>query len=91
LKSLGASQAYIINIFLRETLWMTAGGIVVGALITWGARALVERLFPLVTILTLNDHILWAIGIAIVASIGGALYPALLAARKDPIAALSYD
>jgi putative ABC transport system permease protein len=91
LKSLGASPGYIVNIFLRETLWMTAAGIGVGALITWGARAAVERMFPLVTILTLNDHLVWAVSIAVVASIGGALYPALLAARKDPIAALSYD
>jgi ABC-type antimicrobial peptide transport system permease subunit len=51
----------------------------------------VERLFPLVTILTLNDHLVWAVSVAVFASIGGALYPALLAARKDPIAALSYD
>lgn len=91
LKSLGASQTYIINIFLRETLWMTAGGLIVGGLITWAARAAVERMFPLVTILTLDDHIIWAVAIAIVASVGGAFYPALIAARKDPIAALSYD
>jgi putative ABC transport system permease protein len=91
LKSLGATPGYIVNIFLRETLWMTAAGIAVGALITWGARAAVERLFPLVTILTLNDHWVWAVSVAVFASIGGALYPALLAARQDPIAALSYD
>ncbi|MEX2300969.1 MAG: ABC transporter permease [Bryobacterales bacterium] len=91
LKSLGASPAYIVNIFIRETLWMTAGGVVVGALITWAARAAVEQMFPLVTILTLNDHLVWAVAIAVVGSVGGALYPAMLAARKDPIAALSYD
>ena len=91
LKSLGASPAYIVNIFLRETLWMTVAGIALGSLITWAVRAAVERLFPLVTILTLEDHVAWAVSIAVFASIGGALYPALSAARKDTIAALSYD
>ena len=91
LKSLGASPAYIVNIFLRETFWITVAGIALGGLITWAARAAVERLFPLVTILTLNDHLVWAALIAVFASIGGVLYPALYAARKDPIAALSYD
>jgi putative ABC transport system permease protein len=91
LKSLGASRAYIVDIFVRETLWMTVAGIAGGALLTWAARAAVERLFPLVTILTLNQHIVWAVGIAILASIAGALYPALQAARKDPITALAYD
>jgi putative ABC transport system permease protein len=91
LKSLGASPAYIANIFLRETLWMTLAGITLGALITWAARIAVERMFPLVTILTLDNHVIWAISTAIAASIGGALYPALNAARKDPIAALSWE
>jgi putative ABC transport system permease protein len=91
LKSLGASPGYIVNIFVRETLWMTLAGIGLGALITWAARTAVERLFPLVTILTFNDHIVWAVSIAVLASIGGALYPVLHAARKDPISALSYD
>jgi putative ABC transport system permease protein len=91
LKSLGASPAYIVNIFLRETLLMTVGGIALGALITWAAGAAVKRLFPLITILTLEHHVVLAVSIAILASIGGALYPALYAARKDPIAALGYD
>jgi putative ABC transport system permease protein len=91
LKALGASSAYIVNIFLRETLWMTVAGIGLGALITWVAQVAVERMFPLVTILTLEDHVVWAVAIAVVASIAGALYPAVLAARKDPISALSYD
>jgi ABC-type lipoprotein release transport system permease subunit len=51
----------------------------------------VEQLFPLVTILTFQSHIVWAIAIALAASIGGALYPALRAARQDAIVALSYD
>jgi putative ABC transport system permease protein len=91
LKSLGASRGYILNIFFWETLCMTAVGLAVGSLISWAAQAVVERMFPLVTILTLDNHIVWAVSIAVAASIGGALYPSLLAAGKDPIAALSYD
>jgi putative ABC transport system permease protein len=91
LKALGASRSYIVNIFLRETLWMTLAGIALGALITWAARAVVEWLFPLITILTLRDHVILAVSVAVLASIGGALYPALYAARKDPIASLSYE
>jgi putative ABC transport system permease protein len=91
LKSLGASKAYIVNLFLHETVWITLAGIALGTGITWGARSAVEQLFPLVTILTFQSHIVWAIAIALAASIGGALYPALRAARQDAIVALSYD
>ncbi len=91
LKSLGASSAYIVNIFLRETIMMTVAGIGVGMLISWAAQMFVQRMFPLVTMMMLENHVVWAVAIAVFASLGGALYPAILAARKDPISALSYD
>jgi putative ABC transport system permease protein len=91
LKALGASRGYIVNLFLRETFWLTVAGIIAGSLIAWVARALVEEQFPLVRVLLLREHVLWAVAIAVAGSLAGALYPAVQAARKDPIQALSYE
>jgi len=91
LKSMGASKLAIVSVVLRETAILAVAGVIVGIAGTYGVRLLLAHLFP-----TLNFEIvgLWlanAAAIAFVGAICGALYPAWMAARKDPIDALAYE
>ncbi len=91
LKSLGASRLYIINLVLRETAFLSLVGILLGIgaafLIKAGMSArLPTQPFPIST-----GWILATILIALGGALVGAMYPALKAARKDPIEALAYE
>jgi putative ABC transport system permease protein len=56
-----------------------------------GLRELLLSSFPTLAIEITTAWILRAAGIAIVAGLIGAAYPAWLATRKDPVEALFYD
>jgi len=91
LKSMGASKLTIVDVVLRETATMAVAGVLLGIAGTFGVRILMIHLYP-----TTNFEItgLWVArgaGIAFVGAICGALYPAWMAARKDPIDALAYE
>jgi putative ABC transport system permease protein len=90
LKSLGASKLYVVNAILRETTVLSVGGIILGFLISFAARAAIQQRTTLPVDIT-SGWILRAIGIAIVGSLLGAIYPAVKAAQKDPIDALAYE
>ena len=76
---------------LRETLLLAVAGIVLGVGISYLAKfALVHR-FHLVPMLLTGDWVLRATAIALLGAILGAIYPAIKAARKDPIEALAYE
>ena len=91
LKSMGASRTYILRVILRETLLLAVGGIALGIAISYLAKfALVHR-FHLVPMLLTGDWILRATAIALLGALLGAIYPAIKAARKDPIEALAYE
>ena len=91
LKALGASPAYIINIFMREAMLMTLGGILVGIGLAYLGKGIIDNRFPLVAVLFLHSHLTWSTAIAVAASLLGALYPTVRAAGQDPIEALAYE
>jgi len=90
LKSLGASKAYIVNIILRETTLLAIGGIIVGIAISFAASLVIRKQTTLPVHIT-APWLGYAIIIAIIGALGGALYPAVKAAQKDPIDALAYE
>lgn len=90
LKSMGASKFYIVNVILRETVLLAVGGIILGVVISLIARVGIDQRSTLRVIVT-GAWILRATGIAIVGALLGAFYPAIKAARKDPIEALAYE
>jgi putative ABC transport system permease protein len=91
LKSLGASQIYIVNLVLRETAFLSLVGILLGIgaafiIKTGMAVRLPTQPFPI--------SLGWIIAATLIAFGGalvGASYPALKAASKDPIEALAYE
>jgi putative ABC transport system permease protein len=91
LKSMGASKQAIVFMVIRESVFMAIVGIALGIGLTYIIHGYLDYKFP-----TLFFEITqqWMIRAAIIAFLGavlGASYPALMAARKDPIDALSYE
>jgi len=91
LKSMGASKLAIVGVVLRECAVLAVAGVIVGFAGTFAVRLLIAHIFP-----TLKFEVtgLWLAKGALIAFAGaicGALYPAWMAARKDPIDALAYE
>ncbi len=91
LKSLGASKAYIISVIMRETTLLTAVGIIAGYIGAMILRKAFLGLFPTLPVQLTWDWRLYAAGLALLGSLVGAFYPALKAARLDPVDALAYE
>ena len=88
LKSLGAGKRYII---LREASLLSILGVISGYAGTWLARKVIVATFPTLTVELTIHWALWAGLLAIAGSLLGAFYPAIRAARLDPVDSLAYE
>jgi putative ABC transport system permease protein len=91
LKSLGASKLYITGIVLSETGLLAIVGIALGVGVTYIMRAILHVKQPTIEFAITPGWVAAATGIAFAGAMLGAFYPAIKAARKDPIEALSYE
>jgi putative ABC transport system permease protein len=91
LKSMGASKSTIVSVVLRECAVLAAAGVIVGIAGTYGVQLAMGHFFPTTHFEITGQWLLRAGLIAFTGSICGALYPAWIAARKDPIDALAYE
>ncbi len=91
LKSLGATKMYIVDAVLRETALLALVGTVLGIGLTFVIKALMNANYPTLPFPVEPTWILGTALLAIVGALGGAAYPALKAAFKDPIDALAYE
>ncbi|UWZ86509.1 ABC transporter permease [Occallatibacter riparius] len=90
LKSMGASKPEIVSVVLRETAILAVVGVILGIAGSYGVRVAMLH----ATTLQFQIPSRWLLQgafIAFAGSILGALYPAWMAARKDPIDALAYE
>jgi putative ABC transport system permease protein len=91
LKSMGASKATIVSVVLRECAVLAVVGVCVGIVGTFGVRVALLHIFPTQHFEITGGWLGLAAAIAFVGALFGALYPAWMAARKDPIDALAYE
>ncbi len=91
LKSMGASKVTVVSLVLRETAVLAVAGVLVGIAVTFGVRELLNLRFPSFAFELTGQWIINGTLIAFAGALCGALYPAWMAARKDPIDALAYE
>ncbi|MDR3777457.1 MAG: ABC transporter permease [Terracidiphilus sp.] len=91
LKSMGASRATVVGVVLRETAVLAVAGVLTGIAATYGVRELLSFRFPSFAFELTLAWIINGTLIAFAGALCGALYPAWMAARKDPIDALAYE
>ena len=91
LKSMGASAGTIVSVVLRETGLLALTGVILGIIATYVLRAALRTRFPTLAFQFDVSWVFIAAAITLLGAFFGALYPALKAARKDPIEALAYE
>jgi putative ABC transport system permease protein len=91
LKSMGASKPVIVGMLLRECMVLALAGVLVGIMATFGVRTLLSFRFPAFSFELTAAWMARGAVIAFAGALCGALYPAWMAARKDPIDALAYE
>jgi putative ABC transport system permease protein len=91
LKSMGASKTAIVSVVLRETAVLAVAGVIVGIGATHLVRSLLLSVFPTQHFEITGLWLARGAGIAFAGALCGSLYPAWMAARKDPIDALAYE
>jgi putative ABC transport system permease protein len=91
LKSMGASKPTIVGMLLRECMVLALAGVLVGIAATFGVRTLLSFRFPSFSFELTAAWMVKGAVIAFAGAVCGALYPAWMAARKDPIDALAYE
>jgi len=91
LKSLGATKSYIVLEIVKEALVITAIGIAVGYLLTYGALLAIKNIFPLLEMEMTPDWMGYSALIALLAALVGTVYPASRASRLDPVVALTFE
>lgn len=91
LKSMGASKPTIVSVVLRECAVLAVAGVILGIVGTIGVKALMAHLYPTIAFEITAPWVAAAAAIAFSGALCGAMYPAWMAARKDPIDALAYE
>ncbi|MGD0346167.1 MAG: ABC transporter permease [Terracidiphilus sp.] len=91
LKSMGASKMMIVGVVLRECAALAVVGVIAGIAGTYGIQLAFVHFLPTHQFEITGQWLIRAALIAFAGSICGALYPAWMAARKDPIDALAYE
>jgi putative ABC transport system permease protein len=91
LKSMGASKTTIVAVLLRECAVLAVAGVILGIILTYVVRGSLLHFFPTQHFEITPGWLLRGALIAFAGALVGAIYPASLAASKDPIDALAYE
>lgn len=91
LKSLGASQRFIVSMILKESAIICSLGTILGIVASEVIREVIVNRFPTLQVAMSMEDWIRGLILGLLAGTMGAMYPAYKAARMDPVKALSYE
>ncbi len=92
LKALGAKPLTILDILVREAVFLAVVGCIFGIILSYAVKVLILTIAPAsLPVISVPDWWPKAAAIALAGALLGAIYPGLKAARQDAIEALSYE
>ena len=89
-RAMGATRRDIVRQFLTESVLISGGGGLLGVLVGMGLSMVIARAADWKTIVTTTSVVV-AFGVAVAVGVVFGIYPAMKAARIDPIEALRYE
>jgi putative ABC transport system permease protein len=87
IKAMGATRRRLLSIALRQTFIVAAAGLIAGALLFLGGRALITNVRPQFAVVATVDATVRAVGAALLMAAVAALLPARQLARLEPATA----
>ena len=91
LRAIGASQARVVQLVISESLLICLAGVVVGVVLALVLSWYLPGIFPTLVVQLSREWALIAAALGLTGGLLGSLYPALRAARMDPIQALNFE
>jgi putative ABC transport system permease protein len=91
LRAIGASQSKVVKLVVLESALICLAGVLVGMLLSVAGRWYLPRVFPTLSITLTREWALIAGALGLVGGLLGSFYPALKAARMDPVQALNFE
>jgi putative ABC transport system permease protein len=91
LRAIGASQGTVVRLVVSESCLICMAGVVAGVLLAVGGSAALTWIFPTLAVELTRQWALIAGGLGLAGGLLGSIYPAVRAARMDPIHALNFE
>ncbi|MBN1764179.1 MAG: ABC transporter permease [Sedimentisphaerales bacterium] len=91
IQSLGAARSMIMIQTIQEALIICILGCIIGIVMSFGAKWLIETYQPLMTVEMRLHWLLLAVLIGVVGGVLSALVPGYMALRRDPVEVLSFE
>jgi len=91
LRAIGASQAKVVQLVINESALICLSGVLVGIGLALAGRWLLPHVFPTLTVQLTREWALIASALGLAGGLLGSFYPAVKAARMDPVQALNFE